>query len=181
MKDRAAVIAEHLAFHFVPCQSLLEIGAGKGHVARALQKAAQVEVRLVDVVDYNDTDLPLQVYDGVHLPFPDSCFDYSLLIFVLHHTPDPLSLVREALRVSRGGVVVAENHVQGWLRRQVTRAIDSIPHFQHGVPICYHTHTLDEWHSLFSQLPVDAELLGRFTLDGFWQNFVTRLTPSTPR
>ncbi len=181
MKDRAAAIAEQLAHHFVPGQSLLEIGAGKGHVARALKEAARVEIRLVDVVDYNDTDLRLELYDGSRLPFPDNAFDYSLLIFVLHHAPEPVNLLEEALRVSRGGVIVMENHVEGWLRRRVTRIVDSVPHFLYGVPICYHTHTIEEWNELFFQLPVRAELLSRFTLDGFWQNFVTRLMSSTPR
>ncbi len=181
MKDRAAAIAEQLALHFAPGQSLLEIGAGKGHVARALKEVARVDIRLVDVVDYNDTDMRLELYDGSRLPFPDNTFDYSLLIFVLHHTSEPVSLLKEALRVSRGGVIVMENHVEGWLRRQVTRAVDSVPHFLYGVPICYHTNTIGEWNELFSQLPVRAELLSRFTLDGFWQNFVTRLMSSMPR
>jgi SAM-dependent methyltransferase len=180
MADRAQVIASRLARHFAPRSSLLEIGAGKGHVARALQDAANVNIKLVDVVNYNETDLPLEVYDGLHLPFADNAFDYALLIFVLHHTPDPLRVLGEALRVSSGGVIVVENHVQGWLRQLITCAIDSIPHLQYGVPICYHTHTIVEWEILFSQLPVKPELLSRFTMDGFWQNFVMRLTCPTP-
>jgi ubiquinone/menaquinone biosynthesis C-methylase UbiE len=180
MTDRAQFIAARLARHFAPNSRLLEIGAGKGYVARALREAANVDIKLVDVVNYNETDLPLEVYDGLHLPYADNAFDDTLLIFVLHHTPDPLRVLGEALRVSKGGVVVVENHVQGRLRQLITRAIDSIPHLQYGVPICYHTHTIREWEELFSLLPVRAELLSRFTLDGFWQNFVMRLTCPTP-
>lgn len=180
MSDRADIIAAQLASHFAPRSRVLEIGAGKGHVARALKAAANVDIRLLDVVDYNETDLTLEVYDGVQLPFADNTFDYSLLVFVLHHTPDPLRVLTEALRVSRDGVVVVENHVQGLLRQLITRTIDSIPHFQHGVPICYHTHTIEEWQTLFSQLPVRTEILGRFTVDGFWQNFVMRLNCPKP-
>jgi ubiquinone/menaquinone biosynthesis C-methylase UbiE len=180
MSDRANFIADYLARCFAPSLSLLEIGAGKGHIARALQEKAKVRVKLVDVVDYNETDLDLEVYNGVRLPFEDNAFDYSLLIFVLHHTPEPLQVLVEALRVSRGGVVIVENHVQGWLRRVLTRSIDSLPHFRHGVPICYHTNTIDQWQHLFSELPVTSELLGRFTLDGFWQNFIMRLNCPRP-
>ena len=180
MTDRADVIAGHLASHFAPRSSLLEIGAGKGRVARALQDAAHVEIKLVDVVDYNETDLKLEVYDGRELPFADNVFDYSLLVFVLHHTPDPLRVLAEALRVSRGGVFVVENHVQGWLRKLITRTVDSIPHFQQGVPICYHTHTVAEWQELFNQLPATSEIVERFTLDGFWQNFVIKLNCPRP-
>jgi ubiquinone/menaquinone biosynthesis C-methylase UbiE len=180
MTDRTDIVAAHLVPHFAAHSSVLEIGAGKGHIARTLRDLANVQVKLVDVVDYNETDLPLEVYDGLHLPFEDHSFDYGLLVFVLHHTPDPLRLLEEALRVSRQGVIVVENHVDGSLRQLITRMIDSIPHLQYGVPICYHTHTIREWEALFSRLGANPELLGRFTVEGFWQSFVTKLSCPTP-
>ncbi|MGB8646828.1 MAG: class I SAM-dependent methyltransferase [Anaerolineae bacterium] len=175
MTNRAQLIAENLAPHLSPNQTLLEIGAGKGHVAQALREAASVEMHLVDVVDYNETALPLRVYDGARLPFADRTFDYSLLIFVLHHTPDPLVVLREALRVSRGGVLIVENHVPGWARQQITRLIDSIPHWQHGVPICYRAQTMTAWEQTFQQLPTRVQRLGRFNMGAFWDNFVVRV------
>ncbi len=175
MTDRASLIAQQLAPYLSPGQALLEVGAGKGHVARALQEASGAEIHLVDVVDYNETDLPLQVYDGSHLPFADREFDHSLLVFMLHHTPDPLAVLAEALRVSRGGVIVVENHVEGRLRQPITRAVDSIPHWRHGVPICYHTQTIQDWQALFERLPARVELLSRFQVGWFWSNFVMRV------
>ncbi len=175
MNDRASTIASNLAQHVDSRHALLEIGAGKGRVARALHQATGVDIELVDVVDYNETELLLRLYDGRQLPFDDCSFDYSLLIFVLHHTPDPLIVLREALRVSRLGLLVVENHVAGPVRRPITRIFDSIPHFQHGVPICYHTMTIDEWHGLVAQVPARARLLSRFSLGFFWQNFITRI------
>ncbi len=172
---RASLIAEQIAGLFSPGESLLEIGAGKGLVALALREATQVNIELVEVVDYNQTDLHLQLYDGKHLPFSDASFDYSLLVFVLHHTPDPAELLAEALRVVRHGVIVVENHVEGWWRKPLTRWVDSIPHFQYGVPVCYHTLTVPEWQQVFERFPVRAEIATRFTMDGFWHNFVARL------
>lgn len=177
MPSRAEIIAAQLAPYLKPRQSVLEIGAGKGLVAQELQRVTQANLTLVDVVDYNHTNLPLKVYDGETLPFDHGSFDYSLLIFVLHHTPEPLALVQEALRVSRGGVLIVENHVEGWLRKQVTRAIDSIPHYQYGVPICYCARTVDEWRKLLGELSVEVRELGRFHVDYFWQNVVLRVEP----
>ncbi|MBI5877587.1 MAG: class I SAM-dependent methyltransferase [Chloroflexi bacterium] len=157
---------------------MLEIGAGDGHVADALRRATGAYLTLVDVVDYNRTPLKLHTYDGQNLPFADRSFDYSLLVFVLHHTPDPLIVLREALRVARDGVVIVENHVEGRLRRPFTRAIDSIPHFRWGVPVCHHTNTAIQWSTLFARAGVHVEELSRFEMNGgFWQNVVLRLTP----
>ena len=129
----------------------------------------------MDVVDYNESAFPLQVYDGVHLPFEDGVFDYALLVFVLHHTPDPLVVLKEALRVSRHGVIIVENHVPGWARQQITRLIDSIPHWQHGVPICYRAQTSDDWQREFAALPVRTQVIGHFSLGAFWDNFVLKV------
>jgi len=176
--DRAALIAAQLAPHLAAGQQVLEIGAGQGLVAQELQRMTCAQLTLVDVVNYNQSALPCMTYDGAHLPFPAQSFDYSLLVFVLHHTVEPLLVLREALRVSRCGVLVCENHVSGWWRQAVTRVVDSLPHFRYGVPICYRTLSVERWQTLASPLPVRVELLGRFTMgSGFWQNFVMRLTP----
>ncbi len=176
--DRATHIAQELAPYLSAGERVLEIGAGKGLVAQALQHRTGAQLTLVDVVNYNQSALPCMTYDGTHLPFPDQSFDYSLLIFVLHHTPDPIPVLREALRVSARGVLICENHVAGGWRKPLTRVIDSLPHFQYGVPICFRALTSDEWQRVIARLPVRAELLRRFTMGGgFWQNFVMRLTP----
>ena len=176
MANRAEVLSRQLAPYFARGEQWLEIGAGQGLVARAVQAATGAGLTLVDVVDYNQSGLPLQTYDGLHLPFPDGSFDHSLFLFVLHHTPDPLPVLQEALRVSRQSVLVVENSVAGALRQRLTRAIDSIPHLRYGVPICYRAQTIDAWKQTFETLPVRTELLARFSMNhGFWQNFVMRL------
>ena len=176
MTGRADVLSRSLAPYLGRGEAWLEIGAGSGLVARALQEASGARLTLVDVVDYNQSGLPLQTYDGLHLPYADNTFDHSLFLFVLHHTPDPLPVLREALRVSRRSVLVVENSVEGAVRQRLTRAIDSIPHLRYGVPICYRAQSAKAWQSLFEQLPVRTEMLGRFQMNGgFWQNVVLRL------
>ena len=176
MTERAEILSRHLAPFLARGDEWLEIGAGQGLVARALQDATGARLTLVDVVDYNQSGLPLQTYDGLHLPFPDRSFDHSLFLFVLHHTPDPLPVLQEALRVSRQSVLVVENSVKGVFRQRLTRAIDSIPHLRYGVPVCYRAQTIETWQKMFERLPVRPELLTRFSMNrGFWQNFVMRL------
>lgn len=175
MPAREWIIAEQLAPYLAPGSQVLEIGAGKGLVARALQQRTQVAMTLLDVVDYNQTELPLHLYDGRRIPFADGAFDLALLIFVLHHTSDPLMVLGEALRVSRQGVLVIENDVRGWLKRRITRALDSLPHLWHGVPICYHTRSAAEWRRELERLAA-VETLSRFQIDYFWCNVIFRLS-----
>jgi len=176
MTERTIILSQHLAPYLARGEEWLEIGAGRGLVAQALQAATGARLTLVDVVDYNQSGLPLQTYDGLHLPFPNDSFDHSLFLFVLHHTPDPLPVLQEALRVSRKSVLVVENSVQGALRQRLTRAVDSLPHLRYGVPICYRAQTIAAWQKTFERLPVRTELMARFAMNrGFWQNFVMRL------
>ena len=99
---------------------LLDLGAGEGYVGAALA-AGGAAVHLADVVDLNRTALSHTRYDGHTLPFEDRAFDAVVLYFVLHHCRDPQRVFREALRVSRGSVLVVESvYEKVWDRRLLT-------------------------------------------------------------
>jgi SAM-dependent methyltransferase/NADH:ubiquinone oxidoreductase subunit 3 (subunit A) len=95
---------------------LLDVGAGEGYVGERL--ARRHSVQLVDAREgVNRTALSFQRADGADLPFADDAFDAALLAYVLHHTREPEAVLREALRVSRNGVVVLESGCRGrWCR-----------------------------------------------------------------
>ena len=98
-----------------------------------------------------------------------------MLSFVLHHCPQPETILREALRVARE-VVVIENDVRGTLRGWLTRAIDSLPTIQYGTPPCYFTKSRDAWLEWFAQFPVEARVLSEFSLEyGFFRNVTISL------
>ena len=59
---------ELVAKHITEGSRVLDIGAGTGWVAQRLRERKACEVQLVDVVDRNETTLPLQLYDGRKLP-----------------------------------------------------------------------------------------------------------------
>ncbi len=113
-RDKWAWIRPHLG---APAR-VLDLGAGDGFVGEAIARDLDADVVLADVVDFNQTDLPLTLYDGYRLPFEDNSFDATFLTFVLHHADDPDAVLREALRVTRGRVIVLESLVEtAWDRR----------------------------------------------------------------
>jgi ubiquinone/menaquinone biosynthesis C-methylase UbiE len=172
MRTREEIIVQNVIPLFRAKQHILEIGAGNGLVAQMLHDATGAEFTLLDVVDYNKSKLPLQLYDGRALPFADNTFDCAMLVFVLHHNPDPVPIMREALRVARGRVLVVENDVRGFLKRPVTRVIDSLEFVRRGVPPCYFTKSSDEWRAFFEALPARASELCTFKIGWFWNNVV---------
>lgn len=175
MRTREEIIVQNVMPHVRARQRIVEIGAGNGLVAQRLHEATGADFTLLDVVDYNKSKLPMQLYDGRALPFADNSFDLAMLVFVLHHNPDPRPVMREALRVARGGVLVVENDVRGVVKRPVTRIIDSFEFVRRGVPRCYFTKSSDEWRQMFEGLPARATEVQTFKIGWFWNNVVMRV------
>jgi 2-polyprenyl-3-methyl-5-hydroxy-6-metoxy-1,4-benzoquinol methylase len=172
---RVDPIVDSFASAITPRCRIIDIGAGKGLLARELADRFDAHVTMVDVARYNQSDLPLTVCDSRALAFADDSFDIAILSFVLHHTPKPERILQEALRVAPQ-VIVVENDVRGGWRGWLTKAIDSWPALRYGTPPCYIAYTRDEWLQLFCRFPVDTRILKEFSLEfGFFHNFTAVL------
>ena len=168
---RANAIIDSFASVVQPNSRIIDIGAGKGLLAQEMAQRFDARLTMVDVASYNQTRLPLALCDSRQLAFADSSFDYAILSFVLHHCPQPETILAEALRVARE-VIVIENHVEGRMRGWITQAIDSWPSIQYGTPPCYFTKTRDEWVKWFGQFSVNVCVMSEFSLEyGFFKNF----------
>ncbi|MFK7843898.1 MAG: methyltransferase domain-containing protein [Rhodothermales bacterium] len=88
---------------------VLDLGAGEGYVGEAAAEKWSADVKLADVCDMNETHLPHTVYDGKTLPFAPNSFDVTILYFVLHHCEDPETVLQEAMRVTKGKLVIVES------------------------------------------------------------------------
>jgi ubiquinone/menaquinone biosynthesis C-methylase UbiE len=147
MRIKQARIARHLARG----TRILDIGAGHGGLCRALRQEG-FEVVPVDVKDLSlFPDVRPVIYDGKTLPFPGAAFDTSLLITMLHHTPDPEAMLREAMRVTKGRLVVMEDIYRNAVQRELTFLTDSLVNLEfEGHP---HTNKTDAgWQEVFARL-----------------------------
>ena len=88
---------------------VLDVGCGNGQFGEAIAKRFNADVRGVDVVDYANADIPIEFYDGVHLPFEDNSFDVIVMAMMLHHVEHQEELLNEAIRCSRKCLVIYED------------------------------------------------------------------------
>ena len=93
----------------LPGLRLLDLGCGEGYVGRSLAERG-ADVTLCDVADYCVVaDLPFVKYDGRRLPFKANEFECVLLVYVLHHAANAEDVLKEAVRVCSGKIVILES------------------------------------------------------------------------
>jgi len=97
--------------HLAQASSVLDIGMGSGlALQHVMQQNSHLTAVGIDIRDLRlpDVNAPLQIYDGYTIPFVDNQFDVSLIFYVLHHCEDPEQVLREAIRVTRGKIIIIE-------------------------------------------------------------------------
>ncbi|MGH7583033.1 MAG: class I SAM-dependent methyltransferase [Gemmatimonadales bacterium] len=146
---RISRLVAHLRDMLPPRASVLDIGAGNGLLARRLMdEQPGLVVRGVDVLVRSHTEIPVESFDGVHLPAGDRSVDYTMFIDVLHHVDEPAALVAEAVRVSRRGLLIKDHVARGPSDRAVLRLMDWVGNAGHGVRLPYRYLSRGAWDDL---------------------------------
>ena len=130
---RVARVAEAIATLVGPADSVLDVGCGDGRVGAALRELCSARVEGVDVAVQSSAVIPVQPFDGTRLPFEDGAFEIVTLSDVLHHASDPLTLLRECLRVARRAVGLKDHYELGPTSRAILLALDVIGNASQGV------------------------------------------------
>ncbi len=131
---------------------IIDLGAGTCLFTKLLKDKGYY-VQPVDIKNRSYyPEIEVYVYDGEHLPFKDNEFDVCLLRSILHHTPNPEVVLKEAVRVSKK-LIIHENTVTNIFQRYYTYLIDCILNKELVEP---HTNKTDkEWKHLFKKLELD--------------------------
>lgn len=154
--------------------SLLDIGCGDGAVASLLMETKpHIQVTGIDILARDQAMIPVRLFDGRSIPFESGAFDFSMLVDVLHHSEDPLLLLKEAVRVSRNGVIIKDHLLQGIFARQTLKFMDDTHNRRFGVSLPYHYWTLAEWESAFRALGLETSFYeSRLQLYPAWADWV---------
>ncbi len=157
---RAQVLAQHLQDLVPRAASVLDVGCGDGQIAALLAaNRPDVDVRGVDVLVRPTTQIPVEAFDGRHLPFPDQAFDVVTFVDVLHHCDWAVDLLREASRVARQAIVIKDHSLQGFAAGRTLRLMDWVGNHRHGVALPYNYWRPEEWKSTFASLALNVETL----------------------
>ncbi len=165
--DRAEKIYSQIS-DFVVGKSAYDIGAGDGKVGKAIQERQGRDVILVDVIDYNQTDLPLETYNGAELPMADKSADTSLLLTVLHHCDEPEKVLDETIRITKpdGRIILIESVYTSEQDRKLQTFLDWFYNrvLHDGVNCPYNFNSPEGWLKVFKDKGlevVDQTDLGR--------------------
>ncbi|MEO6396733.1 MAG: methyltransferase domain-containing protein [Devosia sp.] len=189
VRRRTYVLSRHLAAAIPDGGNVLDLGCGDGQIAYSLMKLRpDLAIEGVDIVPRAKTLVPVRQYDGVTLPYGDKSFDYVTIVDVLHHTQDPVPVMREACRVARKGVVIKDHLREGFLAQATLVVMDWVGNFGDGVPMPCNFLSRSEWQQAFGlsglQMVTSNERLGIYLPPTSWLcdrqlHFVGLLSPKS--
>jgi SAM-dependent methyltransferase len=131
---RVQALAAHFAELIPHGHSVLDVGCGDGAIDRLLLERRQdLHIAGVEALVRPTTQIPVTSFDGTQLPFGDKSWDTVMFCDVLHHTDDPVGLLREAARVARHSVIIKDHLAEGASARWLLRFMDFVGNAPHGV------------------------------------------------
>jgi SAM-dependent methyltransferase len=141
---RLRVLARVLA-PLLPPGLLADVGCGDGSLALAIARIRpDIEPRGFDVLARPGARIPVERFDGEHLPLADRQAAAALLVDVLHHAADPAGLLRECARVA--DVVIVKDHIaRGRFDVATLSFMDWFGNRPHGVRLEYRYFDPEEW------------------------------------
>lgn len=140
-------------------EKLRNIDATNQSTSPVRHSAAVPAIEGIDVLVRPDAHISVTAFDGDVIPHTTGAFDAVMLIDVLHHTVDPMILLREALRVTKpaGMILIKDHTMDGLLAGPTLRFMDRVGNARHGVVLPYNYWTKRKWDNAFGSLGLIVE------------------------
>jgi SAM-dependent methyltransferase len=161
-RRRVAVLAERLKTMLPASSTLLDVGCGDGTIAKLIsQTVPGLKVTGVEYSPRGNCAIPCIGFDGAHLPFPDKSFDGAMFVDVLHHSLDPLSILRDASRVCRSFILIKDHLAENAFDHWTLRLMDWVGNKPHGVVLPYAYLSTKQWKDLYCGAGVTEQKVDR--------------------
>jgi SAM-dependent methyltransferase len=152
-RRRIRRLSDHLSSLIPERATVLDVGCGDGLLAHRIQVARpDLQVRGIDVLIRDGAHVAVQHFDGRSFPEEIGPVDVVMFVDVLHHTDDPMVLLREAVRVARRAIVIKDHTCNGLLAGPTLRLMDYVGNAHHGVVLTYNYWPKDRWQDAFGKL-----------------------------
>ncbi len=150
---RVRVLSRRLAKLLPPGARVLDVGCGDGLIDHLISlQRPDVHLQGIDVLIRQQTHVPVVQFDGQTIPHGDAAFDAVMFVDVLHHTEEPMVLLREAARVARRAIVIKDHTRDGMLAGPTLRFMDWVGNARHGVVLPYNYWPAARWRQAFEEL-----------------------------
>jgi len=139
--------------HLNKSEKAIDIGCGNGMITHTLRQQ-NFDCTPMDVADLSIIEeVQPVVYDGINMPFEDNAFDTGLLLTVLHHTPNPIPVLKESARIAKK-IIIIEDIYNNKIQQYMTYAMDTLVNFGHS-SMTYQNKSDSEWKTAFEELGLD--------------------------
>jgi len=170
---RIRVLSRHFAEITPKNSRILDVGCGDGLLTQLIsQNRPDVTLRGIDTLVRPRTYIPVDLFDGKMIPYDSQSFDGVMFVDVLHHTEEPMCLLREAARVARRIILIKDHTLHGLFAAQTLRFMDQIGNARHGVSLPYNywpkQRWLDAFETLGLQIGVWTDKLGLYPWPASW-------------
>lgn len=171
---RVRVLRDSLSDLIPENSSVLDVGCGDGLLARLMMdKRQDLEITGTDVLVRSETRIPVKEFDGTTILLPDKTVDVVMFVDVLHHTDDPMILLREAARVAKKALLIKDHRRNGLLAGPTLRFMDLVGNAPHGVALPYNYWPQKKWDEAFQALKLEVDVWNEdFKLYPSWVNWV---------
>ncbi|MEW6567015.1 MAG: methyltransferase domain-containing protein [Chloroflexota bacterium] len=147
---RYQVLSSHIAGLLPHGASVLDVGCGNGHLS-SLVRSARPDITILgaEVISYPSPQIPTMLFDGRRLPCSAGAVDVVTLVDVLHHTCEPVAMLREAARVARERIIIKDHLAVSAFDRALLALIDWSGNALSGIPMPFSYWSREQWREAF--------------------------------
>ncbi|MBL0358283.1 MAG: class I SAM-dependent methyltransferase [Chitinophagaceae bacterium] len=133
--------------------TLLDVGSGDGTISKLMMDSnPRIEISGIDIMARPNSCIPVELYNGEHIPYNDDSYDCCMFIDVLHHVIHIEKLLEEAKRVSRKYILVKDHLYKTEFDFKILKFMDKVGNKPHGVALEYNYLKEEEWETVFKNL-----------------------------